>query len=429
MIKFISNIRNKNFLRLWLAQLISQFGDRITQMALIGLAYEVSGSRPSATSLAKLLSFTIIPVFIVGPVAGVFVDRWDRQKTLFFCDIARALLVLTIPFIFIYWKTMIPIYIVIFLMFCFSRFYVPAKMSIIPEIVDQDNLLAANSLMTSTGMIAFALGCALGGFLVEWFGARGGFIFDAFTFLLSGSLIFSMMRHLFVKIDRSKIIESGKELMRIERSFWHEMKDGVLYLFRKKDIRFVISTLFILLAAAGAVYVVIIVFVQQAFHSVTRHLGVLAVTLGGGLFLGTVLYGKFGKSLSWRRTIFLCLILGGTMMLAFVWGISLWPNVWLAFALTLCLGASIGPVFIASNTIIHEVADEQMQGKVFSSLEIVIHFAFMISMLISSWLSELVSPAAILSAVAVIFGLVGVFGLWRCAGEQPNMSAENPAAE
>ena len=298
-------------------------------------------------------------------------------------------------------------------MFCFSRFYVPAKMSIVPEIVHQDNLLIANSMLTSTGMIAFAIGCGLGGFLVEWFGARGGFLIDAGTFFVSGILVFSMARHLYVKLDRHEIMKSGKEILQIERSFWHELKEGVLYLFHKKEIRFVISILFILLSAAGAVYVVIIVFIQQEFQSVTRHLGALAVTLGIGLFLGTLLYGRFGKDVPWHKTIFFCLILGGVMMLAFVLGISTWPNVWLAFILTLALGVVIGPIFIASNTIIHEVADEQMQGKVFSSLEIVIHFAFMVSMLLSSWLSEIISPAAILMTVAVIFSGIGVIGLLR----------------
>ncbi|HSV43112.1 MAG TPA: hypothetical protein VLJ10_01030, partial [Candidatus Bathyarchaeia archaeon] len=81
------------------------------------------------------------------------------------------------------------------------------------------------------------------------------------------------------------------------------------------------------------------------------------------------------------------------------------------FALTLCLGIVIGPIFIASNTIIHEVADGQMRGKVFSSMEIVIHFAFLISMLLSSWLSEFIEPAIILTAVAVVFIVTGTAGL------------------
>jgi MFS family permease len=413
MIKFIFDIRNKNFIRLWWAQLISQFGDRISQMALIGLAYELSGKQPSAMSLAKLLSFTIIPVFIIGPVAGVFVDRWDRQKTLFICDIARGILVLLIPFIFMHWKTMIPIYIIVFLMFCFSRFHVPAKMSIIPEIVPQDNLLLANSLITTTGMIAFVLGCAVGGFLVEWFGARGGFIINGITFFVSAALVFCMVRELYVKIDRHRILEQGKEIIQIEQSFWREMWEGVMYLFQKKEIRFVVNIMFLLLAAAGAVYVVLIIFIQESFNSVTRHLGVLAVTLGAGLLLGTVLYGKFGKNVPWHKTIFFCLVLGGGLMMAFVWGVSRWENVWVAFFLALGLGIAIGPIFIASNTIVHQAASEQMYGKVFSSLEVVIHFAFLVAMLISSWLSEIVSSAAILTSVAVIFAVIGVWGLIR----------------
>ena len=172
--EFLSDTKNINFLRLWLAQFVSQFGDRIHQMALVGL---VAHRFPnSAIELAKIMAFTILPVFIIQPFAGVYVDRWDRRKTLFVCDIIRGLLVLTIPFVFMVRESMVPIYIVVFLIFSFSRLYIPAKMSFIPELVDQENLLIANSLMTTTGMIAFALGASLGGFLIEKLGPRSGFI-------------------------------------------------------------------------------------------------------------------------------------------------------------------------------------------------------------------------------------------------------------
>jgi len=100
MIRFFVQNGNKDFLRLWVAQLISQFGDRIHQLALIGLIAERSGG--SALGLAKLMTCTILPVFIVQPFAGVLVDRLDRRTTLFVCDIFRGLLVLTIPFLFFF---------------------------------------------------------------------------------------------------------------------------------------------------------------------------------------------------------------------------------------------------------------------------------------------------------------------------------------
>ncbi|HPB68128.1 MAG TPA: MFS transporter, partial [Candidatus Omnitrophota bacterium] len=284
MLKFICDRKNYPFMRLWLAQLISQFGERINQMALIGLIAERSPG--STMDLAKLLSFTIIPVFIVGPIAGVYVDRWDHRKTLFLCDIARGVLVMLIPMIFIVWKSLVPIYIIVFLIFCFSRFYVPAKMSILPDLVAKEHLVLANSLMTTTGMLAFVFGCAFGGFLVSWAGARGGFVVNAVTFFVSSLLVISIPHDLHLHFGRKEFIQAGQEALALERSVVRELKEGVRYLARNPGIRFVINLLFTLMAAAGAVYVVIIVFIQECFKSVTRDLGVLAVFLGAGLFIG-----------------------------------------------------------------------------------------------------------------------------------------------
>jgi MFS family permease len=380
-------------------------------MALIGLIAERAPG--SAYNLAKLLAFTIIPVFIIGPIAGVYVDRWDHRRTLFVCDILRGLLVLTIPFCFMNQESMVPIYIVVFLTFCFSRFYVPAKMSIIPELVTERNLLMANSLMTTTGMLAFVLGCALGGLLVDKLGARGGFIGDAVTFVISGILIFSIPRDLKFQLNRRSLLEQGKEILRIEKSFISEIREGWVYLRSRREIRFVINMLFILLAAAGATYVVIIVFVQQSFQSVTKDLGILAVFLGVGLFIGAIVYGKWGRMMPWYKTIFLSLIGGGLMIVAFAVAVSQYPNLMFAAALAFILGVSIGPVFIAANTIVHVVSDESMRGKVFSALEVVIHFAFLLAMLISSRLAEVVPGGAILTGVGILFALTGLIGLIR----------------
>ena len=409
MLKFILDRKNRSFLRLWLAQLISHFGDRINQMALIGLIAERSPG--STMDLAKLLSFTIIPVFIVGPIAGVYVDRWDKRKTLFFCDIARGLLVVLIPMVFIFWKSIIPIYSIVFLVFCFSRFYVPAKMSILPDLVDKEHLIVANSLMTTTGMLAFVFGCAFGGFLVDWFGARGGFVVDAVTFFLSALLVISIPKDLRLRFNGRQFIRAGQDVIALERSVIRELKEGCRYLTRSKGIRFVINLLFTLMAAAGAVYVVIIVFVQDSFNSVTKDLGILAVFLGAGLFIGALGYGRWGKKIAWHKTIFYCLFAGGVMMTLFALMVRLHPQLGVAAVLSLLLGVVLGPIFIAANTIALLVSDENMRGKVFSSLEIIIHFAFLVAMLSSSLLSEYIDRMWILVGVGGVFGLLGLLGL------------------
>ena len=411
---FRKSFQNRSFFAFWLAQLISQFGDRINQMALVGLVAGRQFGAASTMELAKLLAFTIIPVFIVGPIAGVYVDRWDRKKTLFFCDLLRGLLILTIPFIFIARHSMIPIYIVVFLAFCLSRFYVPAKMSIIPELVSQENLHVANSLATMTGMIAFVLGALLGGMIVEYSGARGGFLCDAVTFFLSALLVSFISRdRLKMKVKPDAIVATGREMATTYKNVLYEIKDGVRYILAHRDIRYIINLMMILFMAVGAVYVVIIVFIQSAFGSVTKHLGFLAVGLGAGLFLGSIAYGKWGHKKKHIETIFICLIAGGVMMAVFAFSVQTLKNIWVAQALAILLGFVVGPIVIAANTVVHKVATTEMQGKVFSAMEFAIHLAFLVTMLISSKLSEYIPHAWILMAVGVVFCGVGGWGMLR----------------
>ncbi|HBO96667.1 MAG TPA: hypothetical protein DE315_08390 [Candidatus Omnitrophica bacterium] len=410
MIKLLFDPKSRNFQRLWWAQLVSQFGDRINQLALVGLIAErVPGS---AMELAKLMAFTIVPVFLVQPFAGVFVDRWDRRATLLICDVVRGLLVLSIPFAFFAGQSMVPIYVVVFLAFCFSRFYSPAKMSIIPDLVEKESLLMANTLVSTTGMVAFVLGCALGGFLVDRYGARNGFLIDGATFLVSAALVFSIDLSLKLKMDKASLLKAGKEIMGpIRRSVWSELEEGLRYLAHNKELRLIIAMISTILAAAGAVYVVIIVFIQESFQSVTRDLGVLAVCLGVGLFLGAVLYGKWGKRLVWYKTMFWSMFTGGALLTAFALMVHFDPRLTAAMVLALALGIVTGPMFIAANTIIHVVSDEHMRGKVFSALEIVIHGAFLAAMLVSSWLAEFTPKAWILAGVGMICAVIGLLGL------------------
>ena len=410
MIKLLFDPKSRNFQRLWWAQLVSQFGDRVNQLALVGLIAErVPGS---AMELAKLLAFTIIPVFLIQPFAGVFVDRWDRRSTLLVCDVIRGTLVLSIPFVFLAGRYMVPIYIVVFLAFCFSRFYSPAKMSIIPDLVEKESLLMANTLVSTTGMIAFVLGCALGGFLVDHYGARNGFIIDGVTFFVSAALVFSIDISIRIKVSKSSILKVGKEIIGpIRRSVWSELGEGLRYLVRNKELRFIIGMISAILAAAGAVYVVIIVFIQESFGSVTRDLGVLAVCLGAGLFSGAVLYGRWGKRLVWYRTMFWSLFTGGALLIAFALVVHFEARLTAAMVLAFALGVVTGPMFITANTIIHVVSDEKMRGKVFSALEIVIHLAFLAAMLVSSWLAEFIPKGWILAGVGMMCIAVGVMGL------------------
>ncbi|MFA5275301.1 MAG: MFS transporter [Candidatus Omnitrophota bacterium] len=400
-------LKNRNFFLLWLGQIISQLGDRLGQMALIAFVYLRAPG--STMGIAKILSFTIIPVFLIGPIAGVYVDRWDRRRLMYVCDILRALLVFTIPFFLFYSRNIVPIYIIIFIVFSIGRFFVPAKLAIVPDLVEKKDLLLANSLVNITGMIAAVLGFGVSGVLVEWLGAKSGFYLDSLSFFVSGTMIFFIVKKLKAPPVLKKVSENIVEV--INKSVFQEIKEGILYFIRKKDIRFTAGIMFVLWSALGAVYVVLIVFVQKTLHSATKDLGLLIMFLGMGLFMGSVFYGKFGQRISHYKAIFASLVLSGLMLIIFTLAINHFQNFFQAAFLTLVFGILISPIMIASNTIIHNASTNEMMGKIFSSLEIVMHLGFLLFMFISSLLAERLSHLWILIFVGSIFSILGAINL------------------
>ncbi|MBL7130456.1 MAG: MFS transporter [Candidatus Omnitrophica bacterium] len=411
MARFREILRNRNFFLLWSGQIVSQFGDRFTQMALIALVAQRAAG--STFQLAKLISFTILPVFLIGPIAGVYVDRWDRKYTLAICDILRAVIIFSIPFAFLQSKSLIPIYIIIFLSFCVSRFYVPAKLSIVPDLVKEKDLLLANSLVNTTGMIAASVGFGLGGVLVEVLGVRGGFYLDSATFFVSGVMILFLSK-MSGSFRPARVLKVSREVLEvIKKSVLTEIKEGIIYLINHKDIRFIMNMLFLLWAALGAIYVIIIVFIQDTLSTVTMELGFLIMFLGIGLFLGSLIYGRFGQRLSQVRTIFTCFGLGGIVLILFASLLHFFPFFIVAAILISIFGVVVAPIMTASNTLIHKVADEQMRGKIFSALEIVMHFAFLLFMLISSGIAEIIGRFCFLVSIGIIFAVIGFIGALR----------------
>src|SRR5271165_2607259 len=112
MLSFIQDKKSRDFSRFWFAQLITQFGDRVYQMALVGM---MTAFHPgSVMEMSKLFSFAIIPAFIVGPIAGVYIDRWDRRTTLFITYFIQAILILLAAFYLIRLPSIWPMYLVVF---------------------------------------------------------------------------------------------------------------------------------------------------------------------------------------------------------------------------------------------------------------------------------------------------------------------------
>jgi len=431
--KYIDLFKNKNFLSLWIGQIISEFGDRLNQMALIASVYygmehlTVTTDYSKMFRLATLLSFTIIPVFFIGPIAGVYTDRWDKRITMINSDIIRGLLVLLIPLFLIKMHMILPVYIIVFLIFSTTRFFLPAKLGIIPDLVKKENLLIANSLTTTSRLIATILGLGLGGLIIDLVGLRLGFYIDSGTYFLSAIAI-TLIRFKKKKIKSYESIKiHTKRIKDIERNIFYDISKSIRYILHHKKIPYVLKTFFVLMSGAGAIYIIFIDFILknlttpsimvQRFERIMGfgQFGFIIVFIGLGAFIGTIIFGKWGHRISRELAISYGFALSGLFLFLFSFFTHTFKNFWLTASISLLLGFSAAPIMALANTLLHEVTTQEMRGRVFSTLEIVIHLAFLVFMFFSMFLVTILHllDVYILCTAGCLAFLYGIWSLIR----------------
>ena len=177
----------RDFRLLWLGQIVSNFGDALTHLTLVLYINRITGG--DAQAIAWLLIALALPTATLGLVAGVFVDRWNRKQVMIISDGLRAILTLGFIVAAVFQQLWL-IYTLAFFHATIAAFFAPARSAVIPRIVPQEGLLAANSLAQMSVVFFRVLGTAVAGILVgtlETF--ITAFIIDAITFALSALLI------------------------------------------------------------------------------------------------------------------------------------------------------------------------------------------------------------------------------------------------
>jgi len=409
MAQFRQVFKNRNFTFLWLGQVISQFADRMNQLILIALVHQKAPG--SAFQLAKLLSFTIVPAFLIAPIAGAYVDRWNKKHTMIASSIIRALLVLSIPLVVFSTSKLWLIYILVFVIFSLSAFFLPARLAIVPDVVEKKDLLIANSVFTTTGMIAGMMAFAASGFLIEFLGGVKSSFVNAGIYFFS-ALAIAMV----VVVTEASKKDSAPFGEVLQRSLFAEIKEGFSYLVNHQEVRFIIRALFALMAGAGALYAVLVVFIQQTLGSVTRDIGIFSFLAGIGFFIGSLIYGRFGQRISKERIISVCLVITGGLITALALVLKFYQSIYAAGGLIVLFGIFVAPIAVSASTVVHEVSHQDMRGRVFSSIGIIMNFSLLLFMLLASRLADFIDHAWILigtSMLFIFFGLLG--GNKKCA--------------
>ena len=157
---------NRDFRLLWFGQVVSQLGDWFNYVALYALLFELTGS---ATVVASLMVVQILPIALVGPTAGVAVDRFDRRRIMIAADVARGVTVLGLLFVrsaSMVWLA----YVITGIVVAAAGFFEPARSATVPSIVRREDLVSANAVSTGTWSAMLAIGASLGGLVAASLG-------------------------------------------------------------------------------------------------------------------------------------------------------------------------------------------------------------------------------------------------------------------
>jgi MFS family permease len=179
---------NRDFRLVWLGQVVSQLGDWFDTIALFTLVLRLTGS---GRAVGLVLVARFLPSVVLGPLSGVFADRFDRRTLMIASDLGRALVVL--GFLFVRRPEQVwLVYALTVLQLGLSSFFEPARSAAIPSIVRERELVTANAISSVTWSAMLTLGAAVGGPVTAWFGTDAAFVVDSLTYVVSALLIASV---------------------------------------------------------------------------------------------------------------------------------------------------------------------------------------------------------------------------------------------
>jgi MFS family permease len=386
---------NPDYARLWLAQSISLIGDWFSTVALLSLVSTYTNNSGLAISLLLLARF--LPPLLVGPYAGVLVDRLNRKHLLIFSDCLRSVIVLLLllaneP------DRIWLIYVLTILQFALTSLFEPGQSAILPSLVPAEDLVRANVLGSVTWSVMLAIGAAVGGVVSTVLGTPTALVIDAATFAVSALLIASIRTRITGYVEKK-----GED--RPQLGF----VDGLRYVARHP------ATAAVLLVKLGGnignIDTLMAVYATRLFvvgNDGTGSLGLFYAAFGVGAILGPVVLNRLndGSVGRMRR-----LIVVSYVWIAIGWFLLGGAPTLILVALALIIKAMGSSIYWTySSAILQKVTPDQFLGRLFSLDLAGFRLATVISTLITGWLVDQVSAENPTGVRSIVFG-TAVFSL------------------
>ena len=400
---FVTLLRdNKNYRYTWIGQVVSEVGDHFNNIAVFSLA--VAATRSGLVVSGVMLS-RAIPAMLIGPLAGVALDRFNRKSIMIASDLFRAVIAALFILTVNGHNTWL-LYVLSGLLMGASPFFTSGRSAILPSIATKEELHTANSLTQTTGWTTLTLGTFLGGASVAALGFRWAFFANAMSFLISALCI-------------SRLYLAGRGFVPPRKSLdettimrpWHEYGEGLRYM---KSVPLILGLLLINIGWAtggGAAQILFTFFGEIVFKRGPGGLGTVWGFAGIGLLCGGAVAYTIGRRLSftaYKRTIVLCYIVHGGSYILF----SQAPTFHLALVFIALSRAGVGVSSVLNMSQLLRIVPNEFRGRVFSTMESCQWSVMLLSMAAAGVALEYWNARSVGAVAGVLSSTTAIFWGW-----------------
>ncbi len=401
-------LKNPNFMLLMATQTVEQIGDSLTLMSLIAWVMSMPGGTTTA-NMTILLFWIGLPIILIGPFSGVFIDRFSRKALLLSATFVKGSFIFLI-FLYIKEPGLVPLlYFFVFMKSFATQFFIPAKSSFVPDIVkDRESLMEANSISTTAMVITQITTYAAAGLLIAEFGPQ--------KILLASFLLYPLAMAMIAMI-RAK--EEHKAKSRIE-SFGHIAEDlvsGFKFMFGAEKIMFITRRVFFMMIAIMVFYIALTGgglerMLLSAGHGIKPigALGLMQAALGLGLVAGVLMIGRVSRAISDEKLIRAIFPVFGSLIIALYFVNNYF------FLLAIALAGGMGGMMVLSiaETAVQKETPAGMRGRIFAAYYVFRNTGPLIASGLAGFLIRFIKEEEVMlaaGAALLLYGLVNM--IWK----------------
>lgn len=391
-------VRSPSYFPLWLSQLVSSFGDTLHYIALVVLVYDLTGR---GVAVAVLVAAEVIPVLLLGPIAGVVIDRFSRKTVLIGADLARAALALSL----VWPQGAEHSYLVAAGIAAGNTFFNPTVQAVIPSLTTEDQRLAANSVSWSTGRLVQIVASAIAGGLIALIGIDAAFVLNAATFAISALLIVRLT----IPAHAGHL---DQETTRGLDRYLTDARTGLRYALRDRLVSRLLIVQGLASLAVGATGAMLVVLSE-------RHLGLppagfawLIGAIGVGALLGPLIPNALARDYRDARWLFVPYIIRGIGDVL----IAIFTPLPIALLIMFVYGLNTSTGMVVFSSTVQGAVPDTMRGRVFTLLDVTWNAMRLLSLAGGAIMVDVVGIRPLFWTGGAFLTLAGVLGLALLGG-------------